>query len=318
MTEASHQMASNPQPPAERKPGSVGPGTGVRISIMDDAGNHLAGGARGEVVIQGPNVVLGYENNPEANAKSFTNGWFRTGDQGYLDTDGYLFLTGRLKDIINRGGEKISPRQVDEVLLAHPEVLEAVTFPVAHPSLGEEVAAAVVLRQPGAATAKQLREFTASRLAAFKVPRQVVIVSQIPKGATGKIQRAALAGQLGVTAADQNGTETTGAFEPPQTATEKLIADIWGEVLGLKQVGRRDNFFQLGGDSLIAARILNRVHARLHVDVPFIDFFEKPSVAGVAETIEQGERDTPTPGSSSCGIVCSARLRARENASSTA
>src|SRR5258707_9975203 len=145
MTEASHQMSSNPKPPATRKPGSVGPGTGVRIGIMDEAGNLLANGERGEVVIQGPNVVSGYENNPEANAKSFTNEWFRTGDQGFLDEDGYLTLTGRLKEMINRGGEKIGPREIDEVLLSHPAVAEAVAFGVPHPMWGEEVAAAIVL-----------------------------------------------------------------------------------------------------------------------------------------------------------------------------
>src|SRR5262249_54389851 len=144
MTEASHQMASNPQPPAARKPGSVGRGTGVGIGIMDNDGNLLPPDARGEVVIQGPNVVAGYENNPEANAKSFTNGWFRTGDQGFLDAEGYLTLTGRIKELINRGGEKIGPREIDEVLLSHPAVAEAVCFGVPHPAWGEEVAAAVV------------------------------------------------------------------------------------------------------------------------------------------------------------------------------
>src|ERR1700693_2456148 len=148
MTEASHQMCSNPLPPAERKPGSVGLGTGVQVGIMDDTGNLLATDARGEVVIQGPNVVAGYENNPEANAKSYTNGWFRTGDQGFLDADGYLTLTGRIKELINRGGEKIGPREIDEVLLGHPAVAEAVAFGVPHATWGEEVAAAVVLRSP--------------------------------------------------------------------------------------------------------------------------------------------------------------------------
>ena len=147
MTEASHQMSSNPQPPAARKAGSVGPGTGVKIGIMDEAGNLLAQGDRGEVVIQGPNVVAGYENNPEANAKSYTNGWFRTGDQGFLDSDRYLTLTGRIKELINRGGEKIGPREIDEVLLKHPAVAEAVAFGVPHPTWGEEVAAAVVLKE---------------------------------------------------------------------------------------------------------------------------------------------------------------------------
>ena len=135
-------MASNPVPPGERKPGSVGPGTGLRISIMDEAGAHLATGQRGEVVIQGPSVVSGYENNPEANAKSYINGWFRTGDQGFLDGDGYLTLTGRIKELIVRGGEKIGPREIDEVLLSHPAVAEAAAFGVPHPTWGEEVAAA--------------------------------------------------------------------------------------------------------------------------------------------------------------------------------
>jgi acyl-CoA synthetase (AMP-forming)/AMP-acid ligase II len=135
MTEASHQMASNPQPPAARKPGSVGPGTGVK-SASWTKGNHLPTGERGEVVIQGPNVVSGYENNPEANAKSFTDGWFRTGDQGFLDADGYLTLTGRIKELINRGGEKIAPREIDEVLLTHPAVAEAVCVRRAASHLG--------------------------------------------------------------------------------------------------------------------------------------------------------------------------------------
>jgi acyl-CoA synthetase (AMP-forming)/AMP-acid ligase II len=191
MTEASHQMASNPQPPSDRKPGSVGPGTGVKISIMDDAGNHLARGERGEVVIQGPNVVLGYENNPEANAKSFTNGWFRTGDQGYLDDEGYLMLTGRIKELINRGGEKIGPREIDEVLLSHPAVAEAVAFGVPHPTWGEEVAAAVVLNEPLNEAA--ILAFCKERLADFKCPKKVYIIETIPRTATGKIQRGAVA-----------------------------------------------------------------------------------------------------------------------------
>ncbi|MGH9718872.1 MAG: acyl--CoA ligase [Bryobacteraceae bacterium] len=194
MTEAAHQMASNPLPPLGRKAGSVGPGTGVRISIMDDGGQHLPQGARGEVAIQGPNVVAGYENNPEANAASFVDGWFRTGDQGFLDADGYLTLTGRIKELINRGGEKIAPREIDEVLLAHPAVLEAVAFGVPHPAWGEEVAAAVVLREsePEATLLKYCRE----RLAEFKCPKKLFVVQAIPRTATGKIQRGAVAASL--------------------------------------------------------------------------------------------------------------------------
>jgi acyl-CoA synthetase (AMP-forming)/AMP-acid ligase II len=187
MTEAAHQMASNPLPPAQRKPGSVGAGTGIHISIMDETGRHLPVGDRGEVVIKGPNVITGYESNPEANATSFVDGWFRTGDQGMLDPDGYLTLVGRLKELINRGGEKISPREIDEVLLAHPAVAEAVCFGVPHPTWGEEVAAAVVLRE--ATSESDLMAFCKDRLADFKRPKQIHITETIPRTATGKIQR---------------------------------------------------------------------------------------------------------------------------------
>jgi len=198
MTEASHQMASNPQPPSARKAGSVGPGTGVKIGIMDEAGNLLPQGERGEVVIQGPNVVPGYENNPEANEKSFVKGWFRTGDQGFLDEDGYLTLTGRLKEMINRGGEKIGPREIDEVLLSHPDVAEAVAFGVPHPGWGEEVAAAIVLKEgtDAAAGEASVMAFCKERLADFKCPKKIYVTSAIPRTATGKIQRGAVAKAL--------------------------------------------------------------------------------------------------------------------------
>jgi acyl-CoA synthetase (AMP-forming)/AMP-acid ligase II len=163
----------------------------VRISIMDAEGLHLPPGQRGEVVIQGPNVITGYENNPEANAESFVDGWFRTGDQGYLDENGYLILVARLKELINRGGEKVSPREVDEVLLAHPAIAEAVCFGVPHRTWGEEVAAAVVLREP--ATEADLLAYCKERLADFKRPKQIHITEAIPRTATGKIQRRVVA-----------------------------------------------------------------------------------------------------------------------------
>ena len=192
MTEAAHQIASNPLPPHPRKAGSAGPAAGrVRISIMDERGNHLEPGQRGELVIQGPNVFSGYENNPEANASAFADGWFRTGDEGRLDGDGYLQLTGRLKELINRAGEKIAPRQIDEVLLTHPAVAEAVAFGFPHPLLGEEVAAAVVLRTPESESA--LLKFCRQHLAAFECPKKLHIVENIPRTATGKLQRRAVA-----------------------------------------------------------------------------------------------------------------------------
>jgi len=174
----------------------VGQGTGVEIGILDEAGNVLNSGERGEVCIKGPNVVAGYENNPEANAKSYTNGWFRTGDQGFLDGDGYLTLTGRLKELINRGGEKIGPREIDEVLLTHPAVAEAVAFGVPHATWGEEVAAAVVLKEGSPATEAELLAFSKERLADYKRPKKFYIVETIPRTATGKIQRGAVAKAL--------------------------------------------------------------------------------------------------------------------------
>ena len=198
MTEAAHQMTCNPLPPAPRKPGTVGIAAGPDVTVMDAGGNLLAPGEEGEIVIRGPNVTPGYENNEAANAEAFTAGWFRTGDQGFRDEDGYFTITGRLKEIINRGGEKISPREVDEVLMDHPAVQQVVTFAMPHPKLGEEVAAAVVLREGAGAGPGDIRDFAAERLAGFKVPRKVVILDEIPKGPTGKLRRIGLAETLGV------------------------------------------------------------------------------------------------------------------------
>ncbi|RDC71371.1 AMP-dependent synthetase [Rhodovulum sp. 12E13] len=206
MTEAAHQMASNPLPPRPQKPGSVGLPAGPDVRIAHETEDRLLADAGpdtvGEVVISGPNVTPGYEGNPDANAKSFFEAegkrWFRTGDQGAFDTEGYLALTGRLKEIINRGGEKVSPLEVDGVLSDHPAIAQVVTFALPHAKLGEEVAAAVVLREGAEATEREIRDFAAGRLADFKVPRKVVIVGEIPKGATGKLQRIGLAEKLGL------------------------------------------------------------------------------------------------------------------------
>jgi acyl-CoA synthetase (AMP-forming)/AMP-acid ligase II len=198
MTEAAHQMASNPLPPATRKPGTVGRGAGPDVRVVDSQGKSVPAGTPGEIVIRGPNVMKEYESNPKANAEAFYDGWFRTGDQGTLDADGYLTITGRLKEIINRGGEKISPREVDEIIMLHPAVHQCVTFALPHEMLGEDVAAAVVLRQGASADDKELRDFASTRLAPFKVPRKILILSEIPVGATGKLQRIGLAKKLGL------------------------------------------------------------------------------------------------------------------------
>lgn len=194
MTEAAHQMASNSLPPGARKPGSVGSGTGVSIAILDEYGNVLPTGCKGEVAIKGASVFSGYEENPEANTASFTNGWFRTGDEGVLDRDGFLTLAGRIKELINRGGEKISPQEVDEALLAHSAVSEAVCFAIPDKLYGEEVAAAVVLQET--ATQSELMAHCKSLLADFKVPRVIYIVDTIPRTATGKVQRRNVAAEI--------------------------------------------------------------------------------------------------------------------------
>ena len=201
MTEATHQMCANPLPPGVAKPRSVGVATGIELAVLDGDNRVLAPTERGEVSIKGPTVIDGYENNPDANAAAFTDGWFRTGDEGYLDDDGYLFLTGRLKEQINRGGEKVSPLEVDEALLRHPSVAQAVTFAMPHPKLGEEVAAAVVAADGADVDERELRRFLSKSLAAFKVPRRVLVLDELPKGPTGKLQRIGLADRLGLTPA---------------------------------------------------------------------------------------------------------------------
>jgi len=199
MTENAHQMTSSQLPPGLRKPGFVGCAAGPEVAVMSPDGRLLGPGEEGEVVTRGPNVTKGYLANPKANAEAFAHGWFHTGDQGFMDGDGFLKITGRLKEIINRGGEKVAPVEIDEVLLQHAAVLQAVTFAMPHEKLGEDVAAAIVLREGLIADEAELRGFAAQRLAAFKVPRRIVIVAEIPKGATGKLQRIGLAGKLGLT-----------------------------------------------------------------------------------------------------------------------
>ena len=198
MTEATHQMTSNPLPPRARKPGTVGLAAGPEVGIMGTDASLLSVGEVGEIVIRGANVTAGYENNPKANEDGFLNGWFRTGDQGTLDADGYISITGRLKEIINRGGEKVSPREVDEILMDHAAVAQVVCFGIPHSKLGEEVAAVVVLKDGSAATERELQDFVAQRAADYKVPKKILFMGEIPKGATGKLQRIGLAQKLGL------------------------------------------------------------------------------------------------------------------------
>jgi aryl carrier-like protein len=294
MTEATHQMASNPLPPGARKPGSVGQAAGPEIRIAHpDRFELLPQGATGEIVIRGPNVTSGYVANPKANAAAFHERWFRTGDLGYLDPDGYLFISGRLKEQINRGGEKIAPREIDEAILLLPEVRQAVTFAVPHKTLGEDLAAAVVLRAGARLDADAVRAHLAEIVAPFKVPARIVFVDEIPKGPTGKLQRIGLADKLASLLQDE--------YVAPTHDTERLLAEIWAEVLGLSEVGIRGNFFALGGDSLRALTISARAAERglmLPVDV----LFREPTIERLAPHVRTIE-DFSDPADAEPGAI---------------
>lgn len=291
MTEAAHQMASNPLPPQPRRAGSVGLAAGPEIAIMDEIGTLLPSGATGEVVVRGRNVTRGYEHNPTANDAAFTDGWFRTGDQGRLDPQGYLYLTGRLKEIINRGGEKISPREVDDVLMDHPDVAQAVTFAIPSARLGEEVGAAVVLREGARAREEDLRDFAASRLADFKVPRVIRLLEEIPKGATGKLQRIGLADRLGLTSSGDPSPAETPDYVEPRTPLEEALAELWATVLKVGPPGVHDHFLDLGGDSMLAALLVARIREELRVEIPIRSLFDAPTIAEQARVMEHFRRE---------------------------
>lgn len=284
MTEAAHQMASNPLPPLARKPGSVGKAAGPDIAIFNEEGDYLEDGQTGEVCIRGINVTLGYENNPEANAGAFFDGgWFRTGDQGYLDDEGYLFLTGRLKEMINRGGENVAPREIDEALLEHQDVKQAVGFAIPHESLGEDIAAAVILETGSKEDEESLRSFLMHRLADFKVPSRILILDSIPKGPTGKLQRIGLSEKLA--------EELKTVFEAPATEGEKCVCSIMEEVLDHRPIGASDNFFYLGGDSLRAAQVINRINSKYEIELPVVNLFRFPTPRQLSEDLESYLKD---------------------------
>ena len=283
MTEtASAPIACNPLPPRKSKPGSVGIPVGLEVAILNDRGDALPAGQTGHVTVHGGSVMPCYDGDAAATAAAFAGDWFKTGDQGFFDDEGYLYLSGRTREMINRGGENIAPREVDEALLDHPAVAEAVTFAVPHATLGEDIAAAVVLRPEADATPKDIRQFVAGRLADFKVPRQVLIVAQLPKGSTGKVQRIGLAEKLALA----GGSAASLTFAAPRTPLENVLAGIWAEVLRLDRVGIHDDFFALGGDSLLAAHVLTSIHDAMHLEVGVVSLFDAPTVAEMAEYLE--------------------------------
>lgn len=288
MTEATHQIAANPLPPAARKRGSVGTGTGVDIAVLGARGERLPSGADGEIVIRGANVFGGYDDDV---AQPFIHGWFRTGDRGHLDPDGYLYITGRIKEMINRGGETIPPREIEDVLLEHPDIADAAAVGIPHERLGETVAAAVVVRDGARLTETELRKFVGTRLSPSMIPARVVFLQEIPRSATGKLRCVELDRRL-----------LTGRPQPeqrPAAAPEDIAARLttaWAHLLGADDVGVDDSLSALGNDSLLSVRMANRVESWFDVPVPLVDFFLADTVADQAELIrtlltERGDRD---------------------------
>lgn len=286
MTEAAHQMCSNPLPPGERRFGTVGLPTGIAVTVLDERGEERPCGEIGEIAVRGRSIMRGYVDDADANTVAFVRGWFRTGDLGRADSDGYLTLVGRVKEIINRGGESISPREIDEALLEHPAVMQAVSFALPDERLGEEIGAVVVLA-PGLPVAEaELQRFVGERLADFKIPRRIVFRETLPLGPTGKVVRLELAAllelerPLSATASQRN------AVWAPDSCYEIPLRAIWCEVLGIDTIERDVDFFVVGGDSLQASRVLARIRRDLRRELAITAFFASPTIATMALAIE--------------------------------
>ncbi|WP_282203063.1 non-ribosomal peptide synthetase [Kitasatospora fiedleri] len=277
MTEAGSLVTTNPLPPGTRKPRSVGLPVGEAVAVLDKAGRPVPVGESGEIAIRGANVTAGYEANPEANALAFTGGWLRTGDEGRLDADGYLYVVGRSKEIINRGGSKVAPVEIDEVLAGHPAVKLAVAFGVPHPTLGEDVAVAVVPRPGAVVVERDIRAYARERLADFKVPSRVHLVEDVPRSPTGKVQRLRLAELLAAA-----GAAAPAHRAAPGDPLARQVAAVWAEVLGTEDFGADDNFFDLGGNSLLLKRVAAALGERLGRDVPLLALTMCPTVDTLA------------------------------------
>lgn len=303
MSEAGSLITSNPLPPGKRKPGSVGLPVGEPVAILDRDGRQLARGEVGAIAIRGANVTAGYENAPQANREAFSGDWLRTGDEGRLDEDGYLYITGRTKEIINKGGSKISPAEIDDVMAGHPDVRTAVAFGVPHPTLGEDIALAVVPRPGATVDEGAIRRFAAERLTAHKVPGRVHFVTDVPRTAAGKVRRLELAAALTAPVPDRTGTS-------PRDRVAAVVAAVWAQVLDRDTVGQDENFFDLGGDSLSLAKVATRLSGALARPVSLVELTMHPTVGslsahlarsgtgpeGAAERPAAGPVQSPTAG----------------------
>jgi len=275
-------------PPATRRDGSVGAAIDCDVAILAEDGSALPPDSIGEIVVRGPAVFDGYEHDADSSRVAFRDGWFRTGDLGFVDRDGFLFLRGRISDVINRGGFKVPPSEVDAALAMHPDVVEAVTFPVPHATLGDDVAAAVVLRGGAGATELELRHAVMQRLSNFKVPTRIVSVPSIPKSALGKYNRRELARLFTPLLRI--------AYVAPREGYETLVANVVAQLLGIEHVGAHDNFFDLGGDSLRGAQVATRIGSLLGIDVSPILLFLHPSVAELTVELNRIRHDPQRQG----------------------
>lgn len=276
MTETTSVVASNPLPPKPRKPGSVGLPVGCEIAVLDEQGHPVPASQVGEVVVRGQTVVDGYDND-DTTVSAFVDNWFHTGDLGRFDEDGYLYLVGRIKETINRGGLTVSPFEIDQVLQSHPAVAQAVAFPIPHASLGEDIAVAVVPAAGGHLTEQEVRMFAASHLDRTLMPSRVIIVDKIPQGPTGKVQRLRLHEQLSAPSTQ---------FARPGTELQATLVAVWQQLLERERIGVHDNFFDLGGDSLRAVRACEAITERTGSTVSVVDLFEFPTIALLTEFLE--------------------------------
>jgi acyl-CoA synthetase (AMP-forming)/AMP-acid ligase II/acyl carrier protein/NRPS condensation-like uncharacterized protein len=304
MTEAATQIAANPL--HRRKLGSVGKPAGPEIAILDSEGRRLPSGKRGEIALRGPTITRGYGNDAAATASAFRDGWFRTGDLGYLDADGYLFIVGRIKEIIHKGGQKVAPAEVEAALQSHPDVIEAAVFPVPHERLGADVAAAVVLRQDTKVSPQELRDFARKHLAAFKVPGLIRIVPAISKGAGGKIKRSELAAAF--SKIEPAAKESGGKMALPGSELERQLAAICADLLHIDRVSTDQDVFALGVDSLAMMQMILRIEERFGVELSFKDIFDAPTVAALALRVGSARKNSadimPSSGDPPPDIAC--------------
>ncbi len=283
MTETGN-ITANAIAPDGRRAGTLGKAYGIDLALRDEDGSILARGGPAEIVVRGPGVTPGYIDDEATNRTVFVDGWFHTGDVGCIDEDGFLTLVGRVKEMINRGGEKLAPAEIDEALQRHPAIAEAAAFPVPHPRLGEDVAAAVTLRPGATASPLELRRFLQQSLVAFKIPRRIHLVSRLPKGDTGKVLRQALTRSFSADAGD-----AAGAAASWGSALEIEIAQLWERLLNRSGIGPEDDFFELGGDSLLATQMLLELERLTGSTLPDTLLFEAATVRELAESLVHKE-----------------------------